>query len=126
MRHVRELVTVIMLVLWIPATQHCELEWAGLLSECAGCNDRADGAGQDTDADGCATVEKSAVQPTGATMAKLPIPDFSAQVCMRFVPRLRPRICGLSQATEAPGERVHSWLFVERAVPPSRAPTHTS
>lgn len=113
-----------MLALWLPATLHCELEWAGIFSDCVGCHDHDEGDGQDNDADACATVEGGAIQlRSPASLVKTS--DAGLLYILLLVsptggdaPPVRV-MC----PTRARLDVARVWHFVERAAPPSRAPT---
>lgn len=113
-----------MLALWLPATLHCELEWAGVFADCVGCHDRADSGAQDNDADACATVESGAIQlPSPVALVKAADAGlwyFLLTVSLAGVDA--PPLKVVSPA-RARSDVARVWHFVERAAPPSRAPT---
>ncbi|MSU73039.1 MAG: hypothetical protein EXS43_11985 [Opitutus sp.] len=117
------LVALLLLAGWLPATQHCALEAAGLLTTtCAeDCSDEARGQ------DGCATVEDGLYKPAG-NLTKVGAPNFhlgARGLCLAciqeqilFLHARTPRI-----AVELPLDWVPVWQFARRAAPPPRAPS---
>ncbi len=123
MRRLLPFLSLLLLATWLPATEHCALEAAGVLSNtCSdGCSDKP---GQ---ADGCDTVENGAYKLSGDTL-KVPAPDLFACVCHLCLHQIQSdATCELVPAFgalhERPRDWVPSWQFVRRAAPPSRAPT---
>jgi len=123
MRRLSAILVYLTLALWLPATQHCVLEAASLLTET--CNDGCE-AGQDGKKDACGTVESGAYKLAASTVSA-PAPDRVAgagHVCFFWVQsdaaRALAAVPGL--AVDGPRDWVTTWHFARRAAPPARAP----
>lgn len=109
--------------MWLPATEHCALEAAGLLTET--CPDGC--AATPGEKDGCDTVENGAYKLSGDTL-KIPAPDLFVCVCYLYLHQIqldamRELVPPPGALYERPHDWVSSWQFVRRAAPPSRAPS---
>lgn len=127
----RNLLTVLFsLTLWLGATQHCNLEAAGILTPhaesgpengcCAGTDDGCA-------ADGCESVENGAFR-NGSDGATLDVPVFSCcdfLVCLNLDPRPAEVAASSAWLTdfERPLDWVPTWQFVQRAALSPRAPS---
>ncbi len=117
------LVALLLLAVWLPATQHCALEAAGLLtSTCA--DDCTNEANQP---DGCAAVEDGLYKPA-SSLTKVGAPNFHLGARGRCLACVEKQILFLHaraphMAVELPRDWVPTWQFVRRAAPPSRAPS---
>lgn len=124
----RKIAAFVFLVLWIPATQHCDLAAAGLIAE----HDEHTGSAAccENDAacshDNCDVVESGAYKPSN-NLLKVSAPDLF--VCTDL---LCFRIASIDLPSEPvmpvvefdrPMEWVPTWHFDQRAAPPSRAPS---
>lgn len=124
MRHLSKFLALVLAALWLPVTQHCSLEAAGVLSwQCA---TDCESGGADF-ADGCVTVEK-APSKVAAGRVEAQAPVLFACLGLRdpvFSSLLAESDIADSQAAsfERPGNWVPIWSFSRRAAPPSRAPT---
>ena len=123
MRRLVPYLSMLLLALWLPATQHCAMEAIGLITRT--CADDCATANK-TDIDGCGLLESGAYKPS-VNVAKLVAPLLLVCLCFEYAPLLRvaPTADEISpsEAFERPRDWVSAWNFVRRAAPPSRAPT---
>jgi hypothetical protein len=122
----RTLLALCLAALWLPATQHCDLEAAGVLAEsCAG----EDGAGCDeTAADSCKTIEGSAYQASVAVIKVAPrllavaesLPHLALLVPLADVEKARP------PRPRRPEDWIPVWQFERRAAALAHAPDSLS
>jgi hypothetical protein len=129
MQRIPMVVALFMAMLWLPATQHCGLEAAGILA--AHC-EQAEGAGgcgpdQHCAGDGCETVEGGGYKLSGGT-PKLSAPLLAVCVCLVFLDVAEPALESTVDVFfrsygERPLDWVPSWQFVRRAASPPRAPS---
>lgn len=118
---------VVLLALWMPATQHCAFgavaAWESDLCE-AVCNHDTGGAHEDA-----CTVVESGDYTLSATLAHVPAPSLTALACLAC---LHARL--LFEATplappawtkDDPAGWVPQWAFAARAAMPARAPNLT-
>lgn len=118
----------LLLALWLPATQHCNFEAAGLIT--AETGHPATTACCDTDKpcadDGCTVVEDGVTKPASALFA-VPAPDLS--LCVGFLVLQRSLLATLdapawqASAAEQPRDWLPVWPFVRRAAPMAQAPS---
>lgn len=125
----RKIVTLVLLALWLPTTQHCGLEAAGLIAAevphgaDAGCCQM--GGGPCTH-DGCHVVESSLIKSSNE-LIKGPTPSLAACtcfLCLEFLPpvvAVEPLLA--VTASDSAEHWVPVWQFVRRAAPLSRAPS---
>ena len=117
MQRLRTIVAIVMAWLWLPATQHCGLEAAGVLTaQCqhagaVGCGDCA--------GDGCNAVESGSYKIGNGT-PKVSAPHLAVCVCLvclnAAVPVLISEAAVFSRSyEERPLEWVPSWQFARRA-----------
>ncbi len=123
----RHIIAVVLLALWMPATQHCNLEAAGLIDAHAEHKDSACFGGENPCShDGCRVIEEITYKPS-ADLLKVPAPDLL--VCSRFLClQLAYRELSVESVTPiAPAEKPQAWVpiwhFVRRAAPLCRAPS---
>lgn len=123
MVRVSQFMAVLLLALWLPATQHCALEAVGaLITTCAdNC-----ATGESSGKDGCGSIENGNFKPGGVTL-KVPAPSLFACACFLCL-RLEPRPSdeSLSLVGNALGQAdawISSWQFVRRAAPLPGAPS---
>jgi len=127
MRRLLPFLSLLSLALWLPMTQHCGLEAAGLLPVALEDNDAHCSAKSGSADDGCELVEngsyKPAAQARGVSAPAL-LPDFTA-VAQLFAPLVDAAdFAGFSVATsDLPPAWVVTWQFEHRAALPSRAPS---
>lgn len=127
----RSLFALLLLALWLPATQHCGLEAAGWLDVNADCHAQADCRdGHDKaacDADNCQSVESGAYK-SQPHLLKVPAPVVLAcRCCLHVISPETIVVPLVSPArTNPPPELAPSWRFIARAAPAPRAPTLVS
>ena len=127
-RLLNRILTLLIMCLWLPATQHCGLEGAGLFS--------ADTEQHKTESCcetvtpcphvACQTVEHSPYK-SFVNGLKVPAPDFVAFLgflCARLsAPVFQEKLVVPVGAMESPRDWVPTWQFFRRAAPISRAPS---
>jgi hypothetical protein len=119
-----------MLALWLPATQHCDLEAAGLIageSSHAAAGHCSENSGSPCAHDACNIVEGSLIKPNSDTI-KVPAPTLAACACyflclQRLTPEMSAKPASGVTEPERPQHWVPVWQFVRRAAPLSRAPS---
>jgi len=114
---------VVMLVLWLPVTLHCQLETIPGLEfvRCASDTPERSDCGDD----GCCAVEKSQYK---SEQHRQTIPDFlpiSSAPLLNEATTL-PVGAGLGILTAAPPELLKTWQFAFRTASPPRAPSFPS
>jgi hypothetical protein len=123
MRRLLPLLSLLLLAMWLPATEHCALEAAGLIKETC-----PEGCASTTEAkDGCDSVENGAYKLSGDAL-KIPAPYLFVCACHFCLVQIqldatRELVPPSGALFERPHDWVSSWQFVRRAAPPSRAPT---
>lgn len=115
------------LALWLPATQHCGLEAAGLIAaeaqhaSPAQCCDTSTRCAHD----GCNVIENGLIKP--ASEAKVLAPDLSGCLCFICLQLAQPGMLDESALVVAdpndPLDWVPIWQFMRRAAPLARAPS---
>lgn len=125
----RHIVALVLLALWLPTTQHCGLEAAGLIAAEAphGADSKCCETGDShCTHDGCNVVESSLIKSSSDTI-KVPTPALAACTCFLCLQLLRPVVAVepifAVTASESPEHWVAVWQFVRRAAPLSRAPS---
>jgi hypothetical protein len=120
-------IALLLLALWLPVTQHCDLQAAGVLASPSDCHEAADCPPEhqqkSCESDNCQTVESSALQ-NSFTKLKLTAP--TALVCLCCLHDITPatisvRLISPAQ-TDVPPELAPTWQFTTRAAPAPRAP----
>lgn len=125
----RNIILIVLVAIWLPATQHCGLAAAGLIGAesshdvDAGCCQTGDGSCAH---DGCKVVESGLIKSDNETI-KVPMPALAACACFLCL-QLSPRFEATEPsfgvtASESPQHWVPVWQFVRRAAPLSRAPS---
>ncbi|WP_157772255.1 hypothetical protein [Lacunisphaera limnophila] len=128
MSPLRHIIAIVLLALWLPTTQHCGLEAAGLIGaevphgSDSGCCQV--GSGPCTH-DGCNVVESALIKSTNEVI-KVPTPSLATCTCFLCLQLLMPVLAvepNLAVSdSEKPEHWVPVWQFVRRAAPLSRAP----
>lgn len=123
MRRLSTFICVLFLAMWLAATQHCNLEAAGLIEK----NCEEDCGLSMANSDGCTVVE-SASYKAASPCVKAPSPDLQVVALFLFVQvsslaDAAEPISGSVASIERPRDWVTSWHFVRRAAPLSRAPS---
>jgi len=128
MRRVFSIFSLLLLAVWLPATQHCALEAVGLIGDAhAAVGDFGCCENQPGSADGCAMLEGGLYKPATDTL-KAPAPELVARVSdllRQRIAREAPAVSvGVSrEQLQLPRDWVVTWQFVRRAAPPARAPS---
>lgn len=122
-------VALLLLALWLPATLHCNLEAAGLLTGHEECHEQTDCHDHHHQEDSscalahCDPIDTLAIK-TGMELIAVDAPVLFACLCHLCVPA--PLIVELPAQTpaqsDAPPELAPTWHFVTRAAPEARAP----
>jgi hypothetical protein len=123
----RHIIAVVLLVLWGPATQHCNLDAAGIIDAHGEHTDSACLEGEDPCShDKCHVVERITYKPA-TNLLKVPAPDLlicSCFLCLQLAYRdLNVEPVTPVVAVEKSQAWVPTWHFVRRAAPLSRAPS---
>ncbi len=125
----RHVVALVLLALWLPATQHCGLEAAGLIGADGPHVTHEGCAGSNFDHcthDGCNVVESGLVKFSNESI-KVPSPTSVACACLLCLQLFPPVLAiepnlAISESV-SPEHWVPVWQFVRRAAPLSRAPS---
>jgi hypothetical protein len=124
MNRLKTMITLAVLALWLPATNHCRLELIPALEFLACCvhEDAAPHEDADCETDGCATVEEGFYKSEDLRIT-LVAPDFLlfADV-LPAAKELSPPYIAVVPTT-APPEISKVWQFSFRAAAPPRAPS---
>lgn len=124
MRLLPRLTALLLLAFWLPATEHCALEAAGVIATL--CHDDGGAAAQSCADDGCATLESAHYRVTLHLVQAAP-PVLQDHVAALALALASPTLAlALEAAPPTPGRPVDwvpVWHFVRRTAPPSRAPT---
>jgi len=125
----RHFIAVVLLALWLPATQHCGLEAAGFFSMDGSHGTAAvccNGSGTACSHDGCRVVESEVSKPTNEAI-KVPAPSLLACACFICLQLLIPDMSAEPTLVVAEADRAQRWVpawhFVRRAALPARAPS---
>lgn len=126
MRRLLPLFSLLLLAVWLPATQHCVLDAAGVVSKA--CSDDSS-AGEAHAKDACTTVEGTAYKASTGTL-KISAPDLTAVLAylgLQLAPAAAPlpSVMVPAGALDRPRDWVSTWQFVQRAAPSPRAPSLT-
>lgn len=128
MRRVGSLIALLLVTLWLPATQRCELVAAGLLepdvaqdgSKC-GCP-----PGTPCEKDDCQNLEQNLVPPTSDQLGVV-VPEAVLCTCHICLRSLEPSPAAVSATGQRffvdPFEVARPWQFQRRAAPAPRSPT---
>lgn len=123
MVRVSQFMAVLLLALWLPATQHCALEAVGALATT--CADHCT-TGESTGKDACGSLEDGSYKPSTVT-SKVTAPSLFACACFLS---LHLELCATDESQALPGEAfgqakawISSWQFVRRAAPLPGAPS---
>lgn len=119
----KTLISVFMLLVWMPATSHCALEAVGILPAVGCCTDsEADCAG-----DTCRQLESGLFKQANDSF-KVAAPDQLACACFLCLQLVTPpslvAVADFSPADSGyPQDWLTSWTFEHRAALPARAPS---
>lgn len=123
MVRVSKFMAMLLLALWLPATQHCALEAAGVLITT--CADHCT-TGEPTGKDACGSIEDGSYRSAGDTL-KVPAPDLfdcASFLCLQL--ETWPSDNFLPETGDAFGRAdawLSTWQFVRRAAPLPGAPS---
>ena len=125
----KKLFAVVVMAVWLFATQHCGLEAAGLF---AGHDESVEGksccsTSGGCENDGCAMVEEGAYRSDQSTLViSAPVLSVDAFLILSDVlplQRLQAELALPRDAFERPRDWVTTWQFVQRAALSPRAPS---
>ncbi len=128
-RALRPIIAIVLAALWLPSTQHCGLEAAGLIAAQVADADKGaccDSAGGSCTHDACEVVE-GVLFKSGTTSLKIAptllFADLSTPVLL--LPPTRLAVEPGFECSEPGDSRQWTpvWAFVRRAAPLSRAPS---
>lgn len=130
-RLIRNIVVILLLALWLPTTQHCSLEAAGLFApqeapakqiKCCGAQEKACAE------DPCELLESGDYRPASAQL-NVPIPSFTVCACLFCVSVEQVLILPNADAATArvsfdwPEDCSPTWHIMQRAALSPRAPS---
>ncbi|MCF7761324.1 MAG: hypothetical protein K9M98_12560 [Cephaloticoccus sp.] len=123
-------VALLLLVLWLPATQHCGLEAAGAWVSPGDCHDTSTCESPHNQSscgdDNCEFLEDSAYRSSFDSL-KISAPDLTVLACLCCLHDITPEtivVPMISPArTDVPPELALTWQFTTRAAPSPRAPS---
>jgi hypothetical protein len=123
------IITIVLLALWLPITQHCGLEAAGLIAQEPAHAPAAKCCEKDTDPcthDGCQVIEGHLLKHSN-DVVKVQMPTLAACTCFLCLQLLTPGLDAEPALTVVESDRPQHWIpvwqFVRRAAPLSRAPS---
>lgn len=124
MRRLLPFFSLLLAVVWLPATQHCAMEATGLFAQT--CSDGCE-SGASSARDGCGSVENGAYKSSGDTL-KVPAPALVAAIgllCSHLVglDAVRVSVILPSESFDRSRDWVSTWHFVRRAASAPRAPS---
>jgi len=116
---------VVLAFLWVPMTQHCQLEALGVIEKT--CTAPTGNDGHSCAGDACNELENGGFKPSSDSLTNVPAPQLLAcacAICLNLAP-LNAAVAEVpsSSAAESPLDWVPSWQFIRRAALPSRAPS---
>jgi hypothetical protein len=128
-RRVRTVVTLLLALLWLPATVHCQLEAISGLEFLSCCQHAAPNTSpthhaKDCATDGCAAVEAGFYLLPAVSVTPV-APQLAAHLVMA-APAATPSTAELrahSLPSPVPPDRSVRWRFLWRAAAPPRAPS---
>src|SRR5579885_2054584 len=107
MRRVLPLFCLLVLAVWLPATEHCALEASGALPK--SCSDNC-ASGQTDGDDGCAAVENGAYKLSNDSL-KIPVPDLFACACFLCLQSISIDVAReIAPTSGASFERPQDWI----------------
>jgi hypothetical protein len=123
MGSIRKVTAFLLLALWLPVTQHCGLDAAGLVSA-THVEQHASSCGELCVCDGCATIEDGAYRPSDTYVKVPPLSVCACIFCLQIASLASDDSPALPTGSfDRPPDWVTTWHIVRRAAPPSRAPT---
>ena len=129
MRWLKNIVVLLTAVIWLPASSHALLEYAGLIHERHADHDADSGGSQDDDADSHEAADGKCA--LSSTHASVPMPNAVASpfpVCAVGLERAAVfhaelPASGLAPPGTAPPQLSQHWQFSFRTALPARAPS---
>lgn len=124
----RRLIALLLVALWLPATQHCGLEAAGVWMLSGESAESCCDHGDDCCADACAAVEDGRYTPHASSLKVSPpaLLDWAGAFDLSVIV-VPPKENGAgTESQERPQEWTRDWHFVRRAAYPPRAPALTA
>lgn len=124
----RRIIAVVLLALWLPATQYCTLIAAGILTEemSPSASERCCEKDDQCSRDACNLFESGMIK-SGSEGSKVSAPDLCACLCFICLQFVQPGVVDEStlmvSAPEHPLDWESTWQFVRRAAPLARAPS---
>jgi len=120
----RTVFILVLAALWLPATSHCALESAALISSHCCESDSPDEPAHDAGGDLCCAWESSlATHAAGALLFKVPVTACQCLLCCAEFFRLPYRATEPVTPVLRPADWLVTWQFEYRAAPPARAPS---
>ena len=124
MRRLLPFLSLLLLALWLPATEHCDLEAMGLFGTT--CSDNCT-PGKQCANDHCGAVESGDYRHSVDTL-KAPMPDLLACACylcshLVNLEAARALVILPGESFDRPRDWIATWHFVRRAAPAPRAPS---
>ena len=125
MKRLRQIVGLVLLVLWVPLTSHCTWEYIPDLAlfKCSADTEQHSEPKSDCADDGCAQLETATYRSSG-TQPEVAPPAFL--VLFQLLTLTVPAIEACVAAVTAPSEITSGWQFTFRAALPPRAPSFVS
>jgi hypothetical protein len=130
-RLIRNIIVILLVALWLPTTQHCSLEAAGLFApqeaqakqiKCCGAQEKACAE------DPCDLLESGDYRPASAQLT-IPAPTFTVCACLFCVSVEQVLVLANAGAATArfsfdsPEDCSPTWHFMQRAALSPRAPS---
>lgn len=131
MLRIRQIASLLLLALWLPATLHCDVEALDLseLFQCAVDHHSEPVAATPCADDACDEVENGWFKPSSENLS-IAAPSLCACILCFACPlparSLTPPVAGPAETLAAPPEIARTWQFVSRAAPLARAPSFAS
>jgi hypothetical protein len=124
MQRLWRILSLTLLVLWLPATEHCALEAAGVITP--ECHVDGKASGQSCRTDTCGVLESAHYRGSLNHAQVVPpvVQDSLPLICLAIATAAKSAAqMSETPAPDKPRDWVPVWHFVRRAAPPSRAPT---
>ena len=123
----RRFSALLLLAVWLTATQHCALEAAGLGGSETEKGSNCCAQGHACSYDGCETVERGSA-PSLTSVVKVPTPNLDFCVCVLYVHVVAPIVTEdsfgkFTVSTERSPDWGPPWQFTRRAAQSPRAPS---
>jgi hypothetical protein len=124
MRRLFSILSLLLAVTWLPATQHCLMEEAGLITGTCAENCEQDASAKD----GCGTIESGFYKPTVGSLRVLAPALLAVAISYLSFDLVQTEATGVpviapSDSFERPRDWASTWHFVRRSAPSPRAPS---